>query len=153
MEEAKSRPDRTLVAIITVIGLLVVASLAAVLTRGEPELLDATTPQGVVQRYAAAVIDGDEVTASGYLTDHADELCTEFQRQSEEGLRVALATVDTFDHSADVEVTITTTYGSGPFGMSEYTEDGLFELVLVDGDWMIDTAPWQLTISCQGGSS
>jgi hypothetical protein len=132
---------------------LVVASVAAVLSRGEPALLDESTPDGVVQRYAAAVIDGDDVTAATYLTDGALEFCTEYQRQTDEELRVTLSSVDTFDHTADVEVTITTNYGVEPFGMSEYRENATFELLEIDGVWKVDTVPWQLTISCQGVNS
>lgn len=153
MEGSKIRPDRTLVVIVSVIVVLVVASVAVVLTRGEPELLDASTPAGVVQRYAAAVIEGDDAEAAGYLTEAALELCTEYQRGPEEDLRVSLSETDVFGETADVAVTITTTYGSGPFGVSEYQEGATFELMFVDGAWKIATAPWQLTISCQGVNS
>jgi hypothetical protein len=153
MEGTKTRPDRTLVVILSVIALLIVASVAAVLSRGEPDLLDASTPEGVVQRYATAVIGGDDASASEFLTDDATELCTEYARQPDESIRVSLADTTVFDHAADVEVTIVTTYGAGPFGVSEYQEQATFGLVRVDGVWKIDTVPWQLTISCQGVNS
>ena len=66
-----ARPDRTLLAIMVAIAVMVIVALAVVLTRGEPAPLAESTPAGVVQRYAAAVIAGDEASASAYLTPAA----------------------------------------------------------------------------------
>ena len=67
MSAPAGRPDRILISVLSVIACLVLAALAAVFFRGQPEPLDEGTPAGVVQRYAAAVLDGDETTAAGYL--------------------------------------------------------------------------------------
>ena len=50
MNAAPARPDRTLIVILSVIGVLVIVALAVVFSRGEPKLLDESTPAGVVQR-------------------------------------------------------------------------------------------------------
>ncbi|GAA2033671.1 hypothetical protein GCM10009819_17200 [Agromyces tropicus] len=145
-DAARSRPDRTLIVILAVLGLLVVVALVVVFTRGEPEPLDAATPEGVVQRYAAAVIDGDESAAMDLLDPEVVDSCVRLPASSAEGVRVTLVDTTLRDDTADVDVLVTTTYGDGPFGASEYDERGVFDLVLVDGDWRIESAPWQLTI-------
>ncbi|MRX43587.1 nuclear transport factor 2 family protein [Agromyces kandeliae] len=146
MEAQRPRPDRTLVVILAVLGALVVLALVAVFTRGEPEQLDADTPEGVVQQYSAAVIDGDEAAAMELLVPELAEDCTRMPAAEPAGIRVTLVDTTVRDDTADVDVLIVTTYGDGPFGSSEYEERGVFDLVRVDGEWRIESAPWPLTI-------
>lgn len=135
-----------LVVILAVLGVLVVVALIAVFTRGEPEPLDPGTPEGVVQQYSAAVIDGDEAAAEEFLVPEIVEDCVRMPTSGSEGMRVTLVDSTERDDTADVEVLIVTTYGDGPFGSSEYEERGVFDLVRVDGEWLIETAPWPLAI-------
>jgi hypothetical protein len=51
-----------------------------------------------------------------------------------------------------VRVSIATGYGTGPFGSSSYETDDSFVLLQEDGDWRIDTAPWQLMTCYNAGS-
>jgi len=74
-ELRRTRPDRTLLAIMAAIAVIVIIALAVVFTRGEPAPLAESTPAGVTQRYAAAVIAGDEAAASAYLTPAARSKC------------------------------------------------------------------------------
>lgn len=143
------RTDRTVVVIGVVIAALVVLSLIVVSMRGEPELLEQSTPEGVVQRYVAAVIDGDEQLAATFLTEEATANCDGFRRDPEQDIRVSLVSSQVFDGSADVAVSITTSYGSGPFGVSEYESQDSFDLVQVEGDWMIDYVPFELSTVCR----
>ena len=55
-EPRRAGPDRTLLAIMAAIAVIVIIALAVVFTRGEPAPLAESTPAGVTQRYAAAVI-------------------------------------------------------------------------------------------------
>lgn len=142
---AKPRLDRTLVAIISVIAVLVTVALIVVLTRGTPEQLDADTPEGVVQRYSAAVIAGDERGAAEYLSPDAAE-CDAFESETTDNLRVSLVSTTERDDTADVRVSITTIYENGPFGIDEQEFQDDFDLVRVDGDWLIEGAPWPLNI-------
>jgi hypothetical protein len=73
-----------------IVGLLVAVSLVVVFGRGEPKLLDASTPEGVVQRYSAAVLDGDEDTALDFLTDEARVDCGSIATTETETLRISL---------------------------------------------------------------
>ncbi|GAA1058192.1 hypothetical protein GCM10017608_05950 [Agromyces luteolus] len=146
MEAKRSRPDRTLVVILAALGVLVVFALVVVFTRGEPGQLDAGTPEGVVQQYSAAVIDGDEAAAMEYLVPELADECVRMPTSEPAGIRVTLVGTTERDDTADVDVLIVTTYGDGPFGSSEYEERGVFDLVRVDGEWRIESAPWPLTI-------
>ncbi|TFD01886.1 hypothetical protein E3T28_06375 [Cryobacterium sinapicolor] len=146
MNTASGKPDRTLIVLLSVIGALVVIALIVVFTGGEPARLDADTPEGVVQAYSAAVIDGDEQAAGGYLAEGAFEGCEDFDRGPTDNMRITLVSTTERAESADVKVAIVTSYGSGPFGADEYETQGVFDLVLVDDTWLIDDAPYELSI-------
>lgn len=144
---ARHRPDRTLFAILAAIAVLVVVALIVVFTRGEPAPLDEATPAGAVQRYAAAVIAGDEAAAAAYLTDAAKSRCSsDTPRTGTENLRVTLVSTTERPESADVRVLMTVSEGGGPFGSAEYQMEDSFDLVKSGGKWLIDRAPWQLSV-------
>ncbi|GGI46488.1 hypothetical protein BCL57_001210 [Agromyces flavus] len=144
-----ARPDRTLLIIVGVIAALVIIALVVVFTRGEPQSLDESTPEGVVQRYSAAVIDGDEETAKEYLVDELAEGCVRLEGPPVDGMRVTLVETEERDESADVRVLMAISYGGGgPLGPDESQEEGEFDLVREGDEWRIETAPWPLTI-CQ----
>ncbi len=150
-QPAPGRPDRILIAILAALGLLVVVSLAVVFTRGEPAALDASTPQGVVQRYSTAVIEGDTSTANSYLTEAARSQCRGFYESGPPPARVVLISTTERDNSALVRVSIVRSGSGGPFGPSEYEMEDRFSLVKSDSTWLIDQAPYQL-LSCTGSS-
>ena len=131
------------------IAVIVIVALAVVFTRGEPAPLAESTPAGVVQRYAAAVIAGDEAAASAYLTPAARNKCTTEARPAARNLRVTLVSTTERPESADVRVLITVSEPGGPFGSAEYQVEDVFDLVRSGNGWLIDTAPWQLTV-CPG---
>ena len=146
---APGRPDRTLLAILAAIAVLVIVALIVVFTRGEPAPLDEATPSGVVQRYSAAVIAGDEAAATAYLSDSAKSGCIkEVPRMGTDNLRVTLVSTTERAATADVRVLITVSEGGGPFGSSEYQMEDAFDLVKAGDKWLIERAPWQLTV-CQ----
>lgn len=144
------RRDPALLVVVGLIVLLVVVALVVVFSRGEPALLDADTPGGVVQRYSTAVLDGDETSAARYLSAAALADCDRDSRSvdssASDDIRISLVDTTERDSSADVRVLIVTSYGSGPFGSDEYESEDAFDLVKIDGDWLIDAAPWQLTV-------
>ncbi|KFF59501.1 hypothetical protein JF66_10775 [Cryobacterium sp. MLB-32] len=146
MSEKHARPDRTMVIISVIIGALVVVAVAVVFSSGTPEPLDRATPEGAVQRYATAVLAGDEKTAALYLTQTALDSCDRLDRPSTDNISVSLVSTTIRDDTADVAVSITTSYKNGPFGSSEYRSDGVVDLVKTDGAWRIESAPWELTI-------
>lgn len=151
MNAATRKPDRILLAILSAIALLVIVALAVVFTRGEPEALDGSTPQGVVQRYSTAVIDGDSATANSYLTEAARNSCSGFRESGPLPTRVVLISATERDNSALVKVSVVGSGSGGPFGPSEYEMEDRFSLVKTDNKWLIDQAPYQL-LSCTGTS-
>ncbi|MFB9308268.1 hypothetical protein BJY17_002267 [Agromyces hippuratus] len=144
--EPATRPNRTLIVILSVIGVLVVVALVVVFTRGTPQLLDESTPEGVVQRYSTAVIDGDEAAAVDYLVPELGDPCREFDGGYSQDLRVTHVSTTQHDDTAEVQVLITTTYDAGPFDSSSYEEKAEFELVGNGDGWLIESTPWPLTI-------
>jgi hypothetical protein len=140
------RRDPTLLVILCALGALVLVALIVVFTRGQPAPLDAGTPDGVVQRYATAVLDGDEDRAAGYLTEEATAGCDGSSPSATEDVRLTLLGTTERETSADVRVVIVTSYEGGLFGPNEYESEDVFDLVRVDGEWLIDQAPWQLTV-------
>ena len=144
-----TRRDPALLVVLGLIVLLVAVALIVVFTRSQPALLDAGTPGGVVQRYSAAVLDGDETSAARYLSAAAladcDSGTTPADSPDTDDIRITLLDTTERGSIADVRVLIVTSYGSGPFGSSEYESEDAFELVRVGDDWLIDEAPWRLT--------
>lgn len=149
MTEDGRRSRILLVALLAGVGVVIVIAVIAVLTRGTPDMLPAGTPQGVVQRYAQAVTDGDLTTARRYLATETADTCDRIDPVPDDSRVALVATKETGD-SARVDVVITTVTGSGPFGAEEYESDSSFTLVREGGEWLVDTAPWEFTI-CAGG--
>ena len=149
MFTAPAKRDRTLPVLLAVLGLLVVAALAVVFLRPDPALRGADTPEGVVQRYSAAVIDGDDEAAAGYLTE-APEPCQDWEGDVDEDQRVSLVSTETRGGAAEVKVSVVGFDPGGPFGSSEYETEETFELKKMGGSWLIDTVPWRLRVCGSG---
>lgn len=151
MNAKAGKPDRILIAIIAAIAVLVVIALSVAFTRGEPPVLDESTPPGVVQRYSTAVIGSDTAGANSYLTEAARASCSGYRESGPLPARVVLISSTERDSTALVKVSIITSSPGGPFGPSEYEAEDRFSLVKLDGKWLIDQAPYQL-MSCSGTS-
>jgi hypothetical protein len=148
MTHAAAGARRHLILLLSAIAVLVIVSLVVVFTRGEPELLDESTPEGVVQRYSIAVVDGDDDTAVGYLSAGARDQCGTVQNHGTENLRVTLISTDLRDDSADVRVRMTRQ--GGLFG-EEYPSEDDFKLVRAGDDWALEYVPWELNICLMDG--
>jgi hypothetical protein len=149
-DKSARRSRMLIIALAAAVVLVVVIALIAVFTRNAPAQYGEDTPEGVVQRYSQAVVDGDTETAMTYLVaDVADE-CERTSVGTEER-RVTLLKTTERDDSARVEVIIATVYGSGPFGNNEYETESAFELAADGGGWLIETTPWELAICAQTG--
>lgn len=146
MSEDVRRSRLLTMVLLTVIGVVVVvAAVIAVLVRPGATSFDAGTPEGVVQRYAQAVSEGDTSTALEYLVPEVADSCDHAALDAND-LRVTLIeTIDRGD-AARVRVMVTTIYGSGPFGPSEFQSEEVFSLVSEGDGWRIQTTPWQFTV-------
>ncbi|MCR2811365.1 MULTISPECIES: hypothetical protein [unclassified Microbacterium] len=146
------RSRAALIALISGVVLVVVVALIAVFARGGPALLDPATPEGVVQRYSQAVVDGDVSEALSYLAPDVADSCERIPLGTEDR-RLTLLESSEREDTARVRVLVVTVYGSGPLGAGEYESEEVFELVRLDGDWAIDMAPWQLAVCVAGGGA
>lgn len=142
----RRRPDRVLIGILAAIALLVLVAVAVLVFRPSPRAYPAGSPEGTVQRYSAAVLDGDERAAIDYLSAKARARCDGSTAPYPGDIRVTLLESTVRDSTADVRVRVTVTSGDAPFGVDEYSTDAVFDLVKENGRWLIDQAPWQLTV-------
>lgn len=149
MTDAARKPDRIILVLLGIIGVLVVVALAVVFSRGDPAPLDEASPAGVVQRYSTAVIDGDVATAETYLTDSARTVCRGSFSGEPRPARVVLVSTSERDQTATVRVSIVHSSQDGPFGPSEYEMEDIFTLVKENGNWKISQAPYML-MACSG---
>lgn len=145
MSDSARRSRITLIALVAGVVLVVVIALIAVFTRGGPQSLDEGTPEGVVQRYSQAVVDGDTETALTYVIPEVADACVS-RYVSDEDTRITVLETEERDDSAHVRVLIVTVYGTGPFGADEYEAESAFDLVKVGGDWLVEVAPWRLAV-------
>jgi hypothetical protein len=148
MTEEPRRRRWPLIALLGGVVLVVVIALIAVFTRGGPAEYPADTPEGVVQRYSQAVIDGDLTTAREYLVPDLADSCERVEPGADD-YRITLVDTQGRDDTARVEVIVSTISGSGPLGPNEYESDEVFLLEKVGGSWLISSAPWQVTF-CYG---
>ncbi|AUZ35978.1 hypothetical protein C3B78_17040 [Arthrobacter sp. PGP41] len=149
MTDAARKPDRIILVLLGIIGVLVAVALAVVFSRGDPAPLDEASPAGVVQRYSTAVIDGDVATAETYLTGSARTACRGSFSGEPRPARVVLVSTSERDQSATVKVSMVSSYQDGPFGPSEYEMEDIFTLVKENGNWKISQAPYML-MACSG---
>lgn len=152
-DPSAKRPDRALIVVISVVAVIVVVALVVVFSRGAPKLLDASTPEGVVQRYSTAVIDGDEAKAAEYLAQATRDGCVRLDAALTDNIRVTLVSTRVRADSADVRVSIAQSFDNGPFGTSESEYEDVFTLVKHGGDWLIETAPSMLTVCSPAGTN
>lgn len=146
MQTPTARPDRTLLVILIIIAAVVALALVVVFTRGTPAPLDRTTPEGVVQAYTTAVLDGDLSAITPLLATEVRDNCERVDPESDSSVRLTLISTKVSGDHATVRVSISTDYGSGPFGSSSYETEDSFMLVNEGGQWLVETAPWQFTI-------
>jgi hypothetical protein len=135
-------------ALIAAVGLVVVIALVAVLVRGgNPAAFAENTPEGVVQRYSQAVIDGDQQRALTYVVPEVASSCE--HTGTSEDVRVTLLKTQEHDKDATVDVQVTTLTHGGLFGTEEYSNEDSFRLVKSGDSWLIESAPWQVAV-CSG---
>jgi hypothetical protein len=139
-----------MVSLAVAVAVVVLIALIAVFVQREPVQYAEDTPEGVVQRYAQAVVDGDVDTALTYLVDDTADDCDRIPVDTQDR-RVTLLQTTERDDTARVEVLVATVYGSGPLGPSEYESEGAFDLVKEGDAWLIRTAPWELVVCAQTG--
>jgi hypothetical protein len=149
MEPEAARPDRSLIAIVSIITAIVVIALVVVFTRGGPTDVDPTAPEGVVQSYSLAMVASDYETARNFLSSDRRDNCDRASPSTIQGLRMTVISSTVNGDSAVVRVTMDD--GDGAFGGSGYSYDGVFFLAQEGGVWTIESTPWELTLCYDKG--
>ena len=127
------------------IAILATGVIAAVLNGSNVTEYAESTPEGTVQRYVNALLEGDDEAADQYLTPTQRAECSaddsfRFVRHTDDA-RIALLESDVDGGSA--RLTVRVTEGSfGLFDSSEYSHDERYELEQIDGSWLIDDQTW-----------
>jgi hypothetical protein len=136
-----------------VMGILVAATVSLVLLTKEKEvaLLPEDTPQGLVQHYLIAVQEKNYQKAYNYLSfepaqknetygDWLRMVTGEPQISNQAVWKATLGKTTQNEDNATVEVIIDTFHPGGPFGDPLRSETIIFQLIKIDGKWLI-TSP------------
>jgi hypothetical protein len=141
--------DRVLVVVVAAMVALSALVVALAATRS-PAQLDPRSPEGTVQAYLRAVLDGDHEAAVRYLDPASGCDIGDLDRTGRvQPTRVALTSTHVDGSSARVRVELTTGAGDGPFG-SGYQETTTFRLTRSSTGWLLTGSPWPL-FDCAGG--
>ncbi|HSO68917.1 MAG TPA: hypothetical protein VLQ67_04695 [Arachnia sp.] len=133
-----TRPNVVLAVVIATVALLAVMAGVFTATREQPDL-DPSTPDGVVQLYALALIRGDDDEAVSYLDPSLG--CSAPLPGVQRPLRAGLTVADTrIDGDKAIVVADITESQGGLLDTWEHREQ--FELRTKDGEWMLTGHPW-----------
>ena len=136
MEEDRRLPGWVLPAV----GVLAVVVLVVIGLNREPEQFDPATPEGTVQTYIAALVDGDFETAASFW---ADDGCLPASIEPTGGapdISATLVSVDGNDEEATVVIDITDNTTDPLNGIYEFQE--WFTLVNREDGWKIRQLSW-----------
>ncbi len=131
-------------------GLLLIASVAVSLTRGEAEF-DPGSPEFAVQRYLKALDNGDHEAAEALWSPGLREDCSiealllqtgrSFDRDHE--ARITLEETRVIGETTVVSIGVVRTGGGGIFGPSEWESTYDFGVRKFEGVWLITGHHWQ----------
>lgn len=139
-----SGPNRILALLVGVVVVLAGVAGTVVANRSTPTL-DLNTPEGTVQAYLQAVVDGDSATAADLLSPSSDcEASDVASAYAPSSARIVLERTTGDADRAVVTVDITEGSGDGPFGGSGYSHSERLAVEREDGVWKITGAPWPL---------
>ena len=144
--DARRSSNRILAVIVSFT--LVLAAVAALLSSSkEIKELSATSPEGVVQLFLKAVIEGKSEDAAGYFSSTTTCDASDIDRSwMPETVRVNLADTEVTGDKAFIETTVDISSG-GPFD-DYYVESHNYRLAREGGSWRILGIPWPL-YSCE----
>ena len=133
----------------TLLGLLLIVSVAISVTRGETEF-DPSSPEYTVQRYLKALVSEDHETAESLWSPELSETCSfeafvlrsggRFDSVSES--RITLDETRVVGETTVVTLGVVRTGGGGIFGPSEWESVYDFGVRKLDGKWLITGHDW-----------
>ncbi|MCE2456416.1 MAG: nuclear transport factor 2 family protein [Dehalococcoidia bacterium] len=133
----------------TLLGLLLIASVAISVSRGEAEF-DPGSPEFAVQRYVRALVSEDLDAAEALWSPSLKEDCSfeAFALDAGRGLdrlseaRITLEETRVVGQTTVLTVGVVRTTGGGIFGPSEYERSYDFGVRKYDGEWRIRGHHW-----------
>lgn len=147
---------RWLVATTLAVAALIAFAAWVVAVRPSPPAFGPDTPEGVVQRYVAAVIDGDLALARSTFAADLAARCPpstfgmrvreawwwdESPRRDEWHVRL-LETTTLSDGQVRVRVGVERIAAAPPFDVGSTTSEHAFVLAMVDGAWRLTSFDW-----------
>jgi hypothetical protein len=129
------------------LGAALVVLIAAGVALGvlrEPVLLDPQTPEGTVQAYVQAVLDGEWNDARSHLAEDLEAECTaiDFRRSwVPDSLTATLDDVRVDGDGAEVVIRLRTAAEPDPFG-GRYEATETFDLIREGTTWRLTGQPW-----------
>ncbi|HLU52797.1 MAG TPA: hypothetical protein VK011_04305 [Acidimicrobiia bacterium] len=142
------KPERILAGVVGAIVVIAVVA-AVVASQRDTVAYDIATPEGVVQSYLRAIIDGDVDEASSHLDPASGCDWEQIGGVGRDLSRAVLLDSEIADDRGRVRVELVFGYGGGPFDTHEYTQEETFRLVLGDDGWLITGSPWPF-FACGG---
>ena len=145
-----SLSTRWLAGVAAVVVVAIALSVVAIVVKDEQDFA-AGTPEGTVQRYLRAVIDGDANAARGYLSADLIDRCDEqrlrdaYRRGSRRDVRATLRGTAEVGDVTEVRIRITEFRDDPPFRRDDYSHDEFFALRQEGGEWRIVEPPWPLS--------
>lgn len=139
--------NRPTAVLATLLGAVVVLAVAAglVVANREAPALDPTSPEGVVQAYLEAVIDGDVDGAFALLSPTAGcDISDVGTAYLPESVRVVVLQTDVDGDEAVVRVEVTENPGNGLFEGSGFKHDERISLRRTGGTWQVEASSWLL---------
>jgi hypothetical protein len=129
---------------VIVIAALALSAVAALVSSFREEVKYSTSsPEGVVQMYLTAIIEGKNDQAASYFATDSECDASDIDRAYvSETLRVNLVSTSIDGNSAYVKIDANSG-ASGPFD-DGYTESHTYRLSKESGRWLIEGIPWPL---------
>ena len=131
------------------LGILLIASVAITVTRGETEF-DPGSPEYTVQRYLKALDSGDHEAAEGLWSPELREDCSfvAFALHAGRGFegvseaRITLENTRIVGETTVVSLGVVRSGGGGIFGPSEWESTYDFGVRNFEGEWLISGHHW-----------
>lgn len=140
--------NRWLVVAALVLALVIGGSIALGSVRPGETDFPADSPEGTVQRYVRAIEAEDAAAIRETLSPTAQQRCelsdirNALRYPDDRDLRVTLRDSRITGDRAEVKVRVTESTGSGPFDSGSYDHEETFDLVRVEGRWVIEQPTW-----------
>lgn len=138
---------------VVAVGLVALVAIVAYALTRPAKSWDRTTPEGTVQAYVTALLNGDTVTAASLLAADSPCSATDLDRTTvprETAVDLVGTTVQTTPTGKQAQVRVRVTFDAGAQPLGDSGEERTFRLTMTGAGWRIDGIPWPL-YDCSGG--